>query len=141
MRCTILVSASVLLLANGQALAQESMTNVRQSEAAAVAQSNPAQARCVVKIYKDSQGVDRSLIIPALPGDGPALGARGFAPGLCGSVNPASYRNKVCRLVHLGNSAVQKRLEQVLGAAPATLCAAARKAAPFPNESGSPPPS
>lgn len=92
----------------------------------------PASAECLARTYKDADGLDRPLVIAVPPGEASEYGRLGFQPASCASIDLVAYRDEVCRLPTLGNSAVQNRLEEVLGAAPLKMCASAKIAAETP---------
>jgi hypothetical protein len=89
----------------------------------------PASADCLVRTFKDADGVDRPLKIVVPNADAKDYGPRGFQSAACGVMDLAAYRDQICKLKTLGNIAVQKRLEEVLGASPAKMCASAMSAA------------
>lgn len=96
----------------------------------ATAASVPLQ--CLTREFKDSKGVAHQMPI-FVPGKEVAThAAKGFATSACGTMKIEEYRREVCRLSRMGNTAVQHRLEQVLGAAPKALCASIKAVAPFP---------
>ncbi len=86
----------------------------------------PALADCVTRTFKDAGGVDRALIVPAPSAEAKDYEALGFQAASCGTIDKAASRDQLCGLTKLGNDAVQKRLEEVLGAPPAKMCASAK---------------
>lgn len=91
--------------------------------------SVPASADCLVRTFKDASGLDRPMTVVVPAGEVKDYAGRGFQVTSCGAVDLVAYRNEVCKLATVGNSAVQKRLEAVLGVSPARMCASAKAAA------------
>jgi hypothetical protein len=90
----------------------------------------PASAGCMVRMFKDASGVDRPVKIVVPNAETDDYRTRGFQTTTCSAPDVAAFRTEACRLKTLGNSAVQKRLEEVLGASPAKMCASAMRAMP-----------
>lgn len=82
---------------------------------------------CLTRTVTDSKGVQHPYPIIVSTLESAALVLKGFAVAPCATtrIRPATYRTEVCRLAR-GNTAVQLRLESMLGAKPKDLCASAQ---------------
>lgn len=101
----------------------------------------PASAACLTRSVTDASGIAKPMVIVAPDGEIRAYSARGFAVTPCTltAAQMAYERDEMCKATKLGNDAVQKRLEQVVGASPKQMCASAQavlgSAAVTPNNS------
>lgn len=85
----------------------------------------PAFAECMSRPWVDAKNIPQRVEVAVPPSEVRQYQALGFTSAVC-SVDAATYRKRLCGLVSLGNSSVQRRLEQVLGASPAKMCVSAR---------------
>lgn len=97
------------------------------------AEALPLGAKCMTRSHKDAQGTDHALTIVVPDAALGRFAGKGFTASPCNSMTVTEYRTRACRLAAQGNEAVQKRLEQVLGASPKELCSAVKAVAPFPR--------
>jgi hypothetical protein len=126
------LAAAALVIGPAHLTAQTTSTEGAQAAVPLVEQL-PVGAQCLTRGFKDSTGADRSLTIVVPTADATRYSEKKFTAGACGQMSVAEYRARTCRLALQGNDAVQKRLEQVLGAAPRALCDAVKAVAPFPK--------
>ena len=91
-----------------------------------VAGQPSVSAQCVVRTFKDADGIDRPAKLVISSGEASDYAALGFTPTACGTIDVATYRDEVGKLAAFGNDAVQNRLTQVLGARPEKMCASAK---------------
>jgi hypothetical protein len=96
----------------------------------------PAGVQCLSRAFVDATGTSRPLSIYVPAGETTTYAAKGFVAGACTGMSLTAYRNESCRIAHMGNDAVQKRLTHLLGARPKDLCDSALRAAPLPASAG-----
>jgi hypothetical protein len=82
---------------------------------------------CLTRPVTDAKGKPQTFAVIVPSAQSAGLQVMGFSVRPCAavSIRPAAYRDDMCRLAR-GNSAVQRRLETVLGAKPVDLCTSAR---------------
>ncbi|PAX06400.1 hypothetical protein [Sphingomonas lenta] len=111
-----------LLLASLLAAAQAA------SPAAKPADTASGPAVCFVRKFKDARNKDHDFSVVVPSSLSTPLTEKGFKKAECGEVATRikAYRDGVCKMAASGNGAVQERFEDVLGARPDHLCAAAK---------------
>lgn len=88
---------------------------------------NAEAAVCTARSFQTSKGSTGKFYAITTDADAGILASAGFVAAPCDS-SPAAiakYQASVCKMASFGNEAVQDRFTQVLGVAPAKLCASA----------------
>lgn len=86
-----------------------------------------AAAICVVKPITEASGKSVNLRLLLSSADAGEVLSLGFLPSACDGLDQhlPEYKAAVCKVAAFGNDAVQNRLTELLGVAPAKLCKSA----------------
>lgn len=90
--------------------------------------AGPLWADCMTRSYQDYQGKTRQFVIVVPADEAKDYGTHGFAAQSCVGSDLAAMHRRACEMARAGNSAVQKRMEEVFGIVPAKVCASSRRA-------------
>jgi hypothetical protein len=99
------------------------------AQATTAASASPTAVQCLMRTFLDATGTAQPITIYVPAREAGAYAAGGFVVSACGAMSLAAYRAEACRVSRLGNTAVQNRLTEILGARPKDLCASANRAA------------
>lgn len=85
----------------------------------------PVSAKCVAHTVAAGNGTSATVLALVPDGGSADLQAAGFQDAVCGNIDKADYRAKVCKPEVIGNRGFQRQLEIQAGISFAQLCTAA----------------